>query len=332
MRRVKLAIVLSTLFTATGCDLVVKSFAGSIIQMSIDGARELPPDQHLELWARTANDDVVRISTIYSGLLDPFDPSSLQRFRYPVTERTEPGSPPYSYETDPRGFVIRPVVRMGDPCMIDELGRLLTKAEAYEPKTVNGILQSAEEQAAQVRLRIAQVTGSSSCDDAAPVRHCGRQDRDLLGVLSFTSSTVPSIPYDAPPEERLRRCHEYWKDPLAYTPNPAQLTAPIHGPIWGYIDYTTLVPPSGFNSTRLDTAINLRGIRELFATIETLDAGDLAADPPRPDGVDPLNRGPVYFQGYPSVGGAGVVNIVLTGVASGHASLLVDLDADPIGF
>ena len=336
-----------SLVFATGCEIGVKTFAGTIIQMSISGATPLPADQHIELWARTANDDVVRISGIYEGLLDPFAPAGAiqadgqpnrRRVQFPVTERSAPGLPPYSYSSDPRGFMIKPVITMADPCMIDSKGRLLTKAEAYEPKVVNGVEQSAEEQAAQVRTRISQLTTPMNCDNPPPPtpRHCGRQAFDLFGVMSYSTTQPPNLPYDAPPADRLRFCEEYWKDPLAYTPNPFQVTAPIHGPIWGYISFTTIppaAPAQGFDSTRIDSPINLRGIKELFATVETLDAADLAADPPRPDGVDPLNRGPVYFQGFPSVGGQGVVNINLVGpTASGHASLYVDLDDDPIGF
>jgi hypothetical protein len=51
--------------------------------------------------------------------------------------------------------------------------------------------------------------------------------------------------------------------------------------------------------------------------------------------VDPLHRGPLYLQGTPSEGGAGVVHIELQapigGQAglSGSATLVVDLNEEP---
>jgi hypothetical protein len=160
------------------------------------------------------------------------------------------------------------------------------------------------------------VTATTSCDDA-PVRHCGRQANDLLGFLSW-SPQPPALPWDATPADRLAICSQYWANPLSYTPNPSQLTAPIHGPIWGYVNYVTTAPPTTFDGVRLDIPVELVGIRELFFTVEGAT-------------VDPLRRGPVWLQGFPTLGGQGVVTFVLQGpTASGHAALHVGLDEDPV--
>jgi hypothetical protein len=282
MRRLAILIPL-----CLGCDISTRTFAGTVMQMSLNADRTAP-GEHLEFWARTRHDDVVRLSTLYG-------------------------------DVEAQGFVIRPAISMGDPCMIDERGHLLTTAAAYQTVVVNGVEQNPEEQAAQVRTRISQLTSTNTCDDA-PVRHCGRQASDMLGVLSYTASSPPMMPFDTPSDERLQRCQAYWQDPLAYTPNPALLIAPLHGPLWGYVSYVTTNPPSGFDSLRLDIPLDLRGLRELFVTVED-------------SSVDPLARGPIFLRGTPSPGGRGVVNVNMVGPsASGHASLHVDLDHDQVHF
>ena len=56
------------LAASLGCDaLTVHSFAGTVMELTISGVtrRDAAADQHLELWARTQYDDIVRIDPYY---------------------------------------------------------------------------------------------------------------------------------------------------------------------------------------------------------------------------------------------------------------------------
>jgi hypothetical protein len=300
----------------SGCDISAKPFAGTIVQLVLEGVAPSMPGQHLELWARNANDDIIRINGTY------------------FFEDTVGKRPPATL--NPPGLMIRNAIDMSDPCIIDNAGNLLITAAAYPKDTVvAGIKQTPEEQAAQVRARIQQLTSPSNCAyPMAPLlTHCGVQGAgNALAVLPFDPTTRPTVDFNAPAAERLAACRDYWlASPLSYTPNPYQLTAPIHGTLWGMMPYVTTTPVSGFEGLRLDTPVNLKGIRELFLTLESFDADDMQNN--RPDGVDPLNRGPVILQGFPNRGGNYVIHFALTGSGgSGEAALYVDLDSDPVQF
>jgi len=298
---------------AAGCDISAKSFAGAIISMTITGAAPTAPRQHLELWGRTQYDDIVRIDHVYE------DPEG----------HTIPGE-------DPRrryGFVIRNAVTMNDPCMIDKKsGALVTTPDAYKQATIAGVSQSPDDQAAAVRSRIAQLTSTTNCDPNLPQPNCGFQPANLYAMIPYSPKVDPSPLVGLSPStaaaDRLAACHAYWDShPLAYTPDPTQIISPIHGTAVGFLDYTTPVPVAGYNSVRIESSVNLKGIRELFMTVETL------ADNETGDGVDPLNRGPVYLEGKPTTGGRGYVFFNLNGPsASGTAAIQVDLDEDTSGF
>jgi hypothetical protein len=315
-----------------GCSLDVSPFAGTVVQMTITGATPDRAGQHLELWARDQYDDVVRVTGSFD--YTPLDSSQTTRLF-------------------PYGITIRPAVTMDDPCMIDVQGRLLTKAEAYSDSNVAGVRQSPEEQAQQVRTRIAQLTSTNSCDGSggSPVYHCGHQSTTLLAAVAYeldddqghlqsvtgapprTCETLPSgqstsgcIPYDAAPADRLAACRAFFAtSPLAYAPNPLQITAPIHGALYGVVTYMTTTPPSAFSSIRLDSNVKLSGARELWMTTES-------------DQVDPLHRGPIFLDGTTDRGGQEVDHFDLTPpldstlAVSGTAVLLDELDQDPVQF
>jgi hypothetical protein len=324
MQRALGGLSLLALVFGTGCDLAAKPFAGTLLQMSISGAEPLPPDEHLEFWARTANDDIVRISTIYEHRTRGRIRTNVQ-----TGQLCPEGADPNTC-TDPRGFLIVPAITFADPCMIDEQGNLLTTAAAWEPTVVNNTPQTPEELAAQLRVRISQVTAPTNCDTATPP-HCGRQMHDLYGLISYTPTTLAPLNVNPSAAERLAKCTEMWKDPLAYTPNPFQLPAPLNGPIWGFVSFTTVTPPSGFDTFRLDIPFKLKGIKELFVTIENHSAARKAMFPP--DGVNAKDRGPIYLQGFPEVGGVDAVSFTMAGAtASAHVSLYVNLDEDPVQF
>jgi hypothetical protein len=302
-----------------GCSLEAQPFAGTILQMTLTGVTPDATGHHLELWARDRFDDLLRIPSIFDTTVDG---TSTRLFPY--------------------GLVIRPAIRMDDPCMIDAAGDLYTKAEAYQSTSYAGVPQTPEEQAQQVRSRIAQLTSPSSCDGSGgdPAFHCGHESSTVLGVMPFelvddrgnvsaspdsprtcetSGDAAGCIPFDAGPGDRLAACSAYWVHPLSYTPDPMQLTAPIHGALYGEPTYVTTTPPSSFDSIRVDSNVTLKGIRELWITVE-------------PDQVDVLHRGPVLLDGVPDQGGASVVHFDLTpplgstATVSGTAALLTDLD------
>jgi hypothetical protein len=148
-----------------------------------------------------------------------------------------------------------------------------------------------------------------------------------LHTCETTMNEPGCLSFEADPAVRLAACRAYWDaSPLAYTPNPLQLTAPAHGLLYGETTFVTTTPPSVFDSIRIDSKVKLKGIQELWITAEPADA------------VDPARRGPALLQGVPGPGGLGIVHIDLsppvgsTVVATGTAALEVELDDYPIRF
>lgn len=291
------------LASTLGCDaLTVRSFAGTVMQFTFEGvtAQAIPAGQHLELWARTQYDDIVRV----------------------------PGYYDLGKGLTANGIMIRQAITLDDPCMIDGyylnklgLGNLLTTPAAY-PTSVSsgGVTQTPEEQAQQVIDRIHQVTDEPSIQSGGP----------LLAVLPFDTAVPPAVPAAASSTERRTACDAYITNPdgtphpLAYVPNPFQLTAPLHGTSYGFVKFISVSPPSNYDGFRIDTPLNLKGVREIFFTIEGTT-------------VDPKNRGPLFLTSQLSQGGVDIVHFNLIhadpmGTASGTAALEVDLDQDPVQF
>jgi hypothetical protein len=300
--RARLLLVLG--LCAGGCDISARPFAGSILQMSIaiSGPAASPGGTHLELWARSQFDDVLRINPI----------NDFNCALYPM--KCDPKFP------DGRpGVMVVKAITMSDPCMIDAHGNLLTTGAAYPgPVSLNGVTQSPDQQAAQVRNRIAQVTSTTECDSDG---HCGLQTVQLFAVVPWEETPAPTFATPPSALERLQACQAYWNEsPLTYTPNPAQITAPLHGQVYGFISFNTLAPPAGYDGIRIDTPVHLKGLRELFVTTETTN-------------VDPANRGPLFLQGVPDIGGRETTHFDLTGpTAAGTAAIIVDIDDDPVQF
>ena len=313
--------LLLALVPSSGCDsLTARPFAGAVVQLSLQGTQPNAPGEHFELWAANQYGDVLRIDGIYD-VIDPRSQAKLHSFF---------------------GFVVRPAITMGDPCMIDGEGNLLVTPDAY-PKTVTvaGVTQTPAEQAAQVRARISQVVGTNDCDgspqptDATQLAnwkksHCGREQATLLTVVPYDATPLPDaykqLTFATPADQRLAACRVYWMSPLAYTPNPAQLTSPAHGTQWGYIAYATTSPPAGYDGIRIDTPVGLKGINELWLTTEASAT------------VDGKRRGPVYVDGKVGLGGNDILHFDLTPPAgsslavTGTAAVNADLDTDPVQF
>jgi len=275
------------LAASVGCDsLTARSFAGTVMSFTLSGSGTTPPGMHLELWARNATDDIIRINPYYD-----------------LTD----------YKTA-YGIMIRQAVSLDDPCMIDEEGNLLTTAAAYkETTTVAGVTQTPEQQAEQVRARIKQLAPLG----AAP----------LLAILPYDPTPVPSVPTTATAAERKAACDAYAPPgtlTTTYVPNPYQVTAPAHGFIYGFGAFVSTTPPANYDGFRIDTPVNLKGVQEVFFTLEG-------------DNVDPAKRGPLFMTSTLTQGGRGVIHFELlhadpAGTAAGSVAVYVDLDQDPVQF
>src|SRR5258708_5470736 len=100
----RLFVLAAALPVTVGCDaFTAHPFPGTGIQGTFAGVGETPVGQPLELWARDAHDDIIRVEPFY-------DQTNFAR----------------SY-----GLVIRQAVTLADPCIIDGAGNLLTSAAAY---------------------------------------------------------------------------------------------------------------------------------------------------------------------------------------------------------
>ena len=155
------------LCAAAGCDaLTVRSFAGTVMQFTFTQSvkqNSIPAGSHLELWARTQYDDIVRVPGYYdltNGLTT-------------------------------NGIMIRQAISLTDSCMLDtyyapteankSAGHSLTTGAAY-PSTITtaGVTQTPDQQAQQVVDRINQVTTNPNIRSGGPV----------LAKAAFNCSTV----------------------------------------------------------------------------------------------------------------------------------------------
>ena len=287
------------LVASLGCDaFTVRSFAGTVMQFTFSKGVKLasvPAGQHLELWARTQYNDLVRVDGYYD----------LQNGK------------------TANGIMIRQTISLTDPCMIDGYyfpnntgGNLLTTAAAY-PSSVqqNGVTQTPTEQAQQVIDRIHQVTDNNSITSGGP----------LLAVMPYDPNTPPDVPDTATSAERRAACDAYkGASELTYIANPFQFTAPLHGFVYGFVEFAEALPPSDYDGFRIDTPLNLTGVQEIFFTLEGPT-------------VDPKNRGPLFMVSTLTTGGRDIVHFNLTSPdptlgLSGTAALEVDLDQDPVQF
>jgi hypothetical protein len=219
---------------------------------------------------------------------------------------------PYYDETNAAaafGLVVRQAVPPDSPCMIDSKGNLLTSPAAYPTSVmVANTTQTPDEQAAAVVGRINQVNPASG---------------PLLAILPWDKTPEPIIGPNATPDERLADCNAFIKaGPNTYVPNPLQVTAPLHGNVYGFVSFSTVVPATNYDGYRLDMPVSLKGVQEIFFTVEF-------------DNVDPAHRGALYLVSTRTPGGNDVVHFDLTSPAgsmaavSGTAALYVNLDVAP---
>lgn len=278
MNTLRLMLLLAWVAVA-GCSLEATPFAGTVIQLTLENTNLSHSGQHFELWAHRSSVGVVRLQTLYDA--------------------PDPNNPKQTIALNPYGFMVRPAISLADPCMIDDAGNLLTSAAAYpDTITVEGVRQSPAEQAAATIARVAQITAATDCDGATPP-HCGIQGATLHAVLPYTDALPPTLPFDTAPADRLAACQAYWQDSLAYTPNPMQLTAPLHGTVYGFPAYITFTPTAGYDGVRLDTPTNLSDIDQFWITLESHP-------------FDPDHIGPVYLAGTRDRGGNDVIHFALS--------------------
>jgi hypothetical protein len=245
------------LAAVSGCALQVKPFTGTVIALDIGGAdTALLPTQHVEMWGRNANDDIIRISyLIDQGLPD---------------------------QDEQYGLQLRQAVDATDPCMINDTGYLLTDARAYPTSVVQaGVAQSPEQQAAQMMLRIRQVTS---------VAVGGLQPSSLLVTMPFDPTPRPAIAADAAPDARKQACNDYWgKGRYVYTGNPAELPEPVHGVSLGAITYVTTSPSASYSEITITSPYDLSNLEEVWFTLEYVPPAE----------VNPFSRGPVWLRSVP---------------------------------
>jgi hypothetical protein len=280
---VRIALLASALTLAACDDLVVRPFSGTNMVLDLIGAQETAPGTHLEMWGRDGNGDLLRI---------PY--------------RLAPG------QDQQYGFIIRTAVSLADPCMINDTGYRITDARAYPKSTeAAGVVQTPEQQAGQIVLRIRQITAAD---------HGGLQMSSLLLTMPWFDATPPAVADDATPDVRRAACKAYWDtSPFAYTGAPLTLAAPIHGTTMGPVDYTTASPMQTFNNIGLVSLYDLGDLQEIWFTVESV----------APEAVDVLHRGPVYLQGYRTQRGRYAVNFDLAGDNNVSGSLALILPAQP---
>jgi hypothetical protein len=276
------------LAASLGCDaLNVRSFSGAIMQFTIEGAKPVDstqaPNKHLEVWARDQYNDIIRINPFYDE---------------------------NNYKTA-YGLMIRQAISENDPCIIDDLGNLLTTAAAYPTSvTAGGVTQTPEEQAQAVLRRIRQLNPQGQ-----PA---------LLAIIPWDSTPPPTVAGTASPADRKAACEAYAAaGDNTYIPNPYQVTAPKHGAVYGFAAFTSLQPPTSYDGFRLDVPVGLKGLQEIFVTLEG-------------DTVDPNNRGQIFWTSTQVQGGRDVLQFVLSPAApdgpSGAVAVYVNLDEDPVQF
>jgi hypothetical protein len=313
----RVVVPLCLALATAACDhFVVSDFAGSRLVLTIHGASATPAGQHLELWART--DD---------GLGNDL----VTRLLFEVPPDLSIGQTGYSAQAS--AYTIAQTVDINDPCMIDDNGNLLWKPEAQTGSDADKM-----HQAMSVEQRIHQLTDLPaspllalvSYDDAAASER--PQQKDPNGAHYIAPDA------DAP--TRLDRCKNvFWaRSPhYAYTGNPNQLTAPVHGQLFGMLDFQNVAPqpPQIVGGINIETRFGLHDLREIWftqtpATVEMVDPKELdcAAHPQS-------CRGTLLLQGDAGTPNKGIYHFELssplTGV-SGSAAVYTRLDEDSVQF
>jgi hypothetical protein len=257
---------LASALASSACQsLTVKPFTGTVIDLDIAHATANKPGEHYELWGRNQDDNIIRISYLVN-------------------------------KQEVFGLQLRLAISPSDPCIISDAGYLLTDPAAYPGNSDNaGIVQTPAQQAAQVVLKIRQVTGPDLG---------GLQDKDLYAVTPVDGNAAPQLAAGASAAARLAACQAYWaKGPDAYTPDPYEVAVGRHGTILGFVDYQTTQPLQSFSDIYLDSPYDLSNLVEMWFTTESVP----------PEQVDPQHRGPIWMLGKRSDPGRDTFNFTFNG-------------------
>ena len=347
--RAAMLLALAVAGACAGCDhFRVESFHGSKVLLTLSGARPTAPGRHVELWAGESR-----------------GPGDERFVRLQVSGRRFDGSPCAKGEVCPdSAYVITQAVgysgsmlggdfQLTDGCMIDALGNLqwspeaqpdlpppacncqpagvMPRSQASEPDLSHSAGPQGEPGVKAVMRRIHQIT------DGTP--------SPLLVLASWDDGSAkrrPGVIDDkvANPRDRLQQCCDYWCDsPFAYSGNVFQTTAPVHGSMYGTLEFQSVTPAQLLGGISLSVDYALDDVVQLWLT----DTGATIAglDPQQYDCVGHADtcRGAVLVDGKPSKvesGGRGVRHFDLVsptpGGPSGTAVVQFRLDEDPQPF
>ena len=312
--------VVCLVVAAVGCDhFAASDFSGSRVQLTVSGAGPTPAGSHLELWARDGAHDIVRL--LAGSAPDHCDDGAATCTFWPTLS----------------AYTIVGAVDLGDPCMIDDAGNLLW-SPAAQPGPSDG---DKALQAKAVEKRVHELTdlqprpllAMASFDDAAaahPVRAPDRAGCDELKPRAC-------IPDDATAATRLSQCLAFWQaSPFAYTGNPLQLTRPVHGTLFGMLDFTSLTPAQTLGGIQVVSDFALHDLRELWLTQTTATVAALDADQLDCATSPGTCRGALFLQGDAGSPQNGIFRFDLSSpppsTVTGTASVLTRLDEDPVQF
>ena len=336
----------------SGCDhFRVEDFHGSKILMTIagNGARPTAAGHHLELWVREGADDnpkspqsIVRLLASTGGHEADQSVCNPGSFFQDLVRFPQYNSCPTlldSHVCTRQGYTIVPAVgpyevvtdatgthaHLLDGCMIDSDGNLLWTAAAKDPNTGQ---PQGDLVALAIQRRIDQITIGAQTplyalvpwDDASAMPHPSAKDPSLTA------------------EMRKCACRDLWNaSAAAYSGNPIQLTAPVHGALYGVVDFQSLAPPQLLGGVSFHVEYKLPSVRELWLTdttalVDKLDPAQLDCRA-HPDTC----RGATILDGYLSPDtGRQASHFELrspSGEAlTGSAAIETNLDADPAQF
>jgi hypothetical protein len=278
----------------SACDLGVPAFRGARIALTLANLPATLPGEHLELWAREGDTNIVRLNV-------------------------GPGV----------AYTIAPIVSFADPCAIDDQGNLLWTPAAQRDCFGRPCADDAERQRASeaVTLRMRQLI-----EFQTPLLVFTEWDDAATGRPVFPAGEEPTA------AERLAQCRAYWeRSPSAYSGNPFQLTAPIHGTFLGTLDFVSTTETGQIaGGIQLDTEYSLRDVRELWLTETAARVVDV-----NPDEIDcqarPTTcRGSILVQGNRQAVGRETVHFELAAPqgaqGSGSATVFTTLGEDPVPF
>lgn len=224
-------------------------------------------------------------------------------------------------------YAIAPVVSFTDPCAIDNQGNLVWTPEAQRDCFGHPCVDDAERQraAAAIELRMRQLI-----EFQAPILAFTHWDDAAAGRPAFDATLPAAV--------RLTQCRDYWaRSPSAYSGNPIQLTAPIHGEFLGALDFVSTGETGQLaGGIQFSTDYELRDVRELWLTETAARVEDVDPDQIDCQASPTTCRGRLVVQGNRQVVGRGTVHFELVAPSGasggGSATVYTSLAEDPVQF